>query len=116
MSGVSAFLGTPTPAAGDVARHAAHVADLVGVEHVGIGLDISFHQNGIDGEPPPPFDRGYWWPKTAGYDRAISRITYTPVDTWQVLASALQEVGMTREDAARVMGGNMVRVARQVWR
>jgi len=116
VSGVSAFLGTAVPAAVDVARHAAYVAGLVGVEHVGIGLDVSFHQDGIDGDPPAPFDPGYWWPKATGYDRAISRITYTPVDTWRVLASALQEVGMTRDDATRVMGGNMLRVAREVWR
>jgi len=116
VSGVSAFLGTAAPAAVDVVRHAAYVAGLVGVEHVGIGLDISFHQDGIDGDPPGPFDPGYWWPKAAGYDRAISRITYTPVDTWRGLASALQDVGMTRDDVTRVMGGNMLRVAREVWR
>ena len=43
-------------------------------------------------------------------------MTYTPVETWQVLASALQRLGMTGDEAALVMGGNMVRVARQVWR
>ena len=42
VSGVSAFLGTPTPDADDMARHVAYVAGLVGAQHVGIGLDISF--------------------------------------------------------------------------
>ncbi len=115
VSGVSAFLGTREPAAADVARHAAHVASLVGVEHAGIGLDISFHQDGIDGDPPGDFDPDYWWPKAAGYNRAIARMTYAPVETWPVLASALQATGMTRDEAALVMGGNMARVARQVW-
>ena len=80
VSGVSAFLGTRAPAAADVARHAAHVAGLVGVEHAGIGLDISFHQDGIDGDPPGEFDPDYWWPKAAGYNRAITRMTYAPVE------------------------------------
>jgi membrane dipeptidase len=115
VSGVSAFLGTATPSATDVARHAAYVAGLVGAAHVGIGLDISFHQEGIDGDPPGNFDPGYWWPRSAGYDRAISRITYTPVDTWRVLASALRDAGMTGDEAAGVMGGNMLRVASEVW-
>ncbi|MET0164681.1 MAG: membrane dipeptidase, partial [Vicinamibacterales bacterium] len=115
VSGVSRFLGTATPTADDVARHAAYVAELVGVEHAGIGLDISFHQDGID-EMPPGIDLAYWWPSSAGYDRTVSRMTYTPVDTWQGLASALQGHGMTGDEAARVMGGNMARVARQVWR
>ncbi len=115
VSGVSGFLGTRTPTADDVALHAAYVAGLVGVEHVGIGLDISFHQDGLDDTPPGDFDATYWWPKSAGYDRAISPMTYAPVDSWKVLASALQRTGMTAIDAEWVMGGNMLRVARQVW-
>jgi membrane dipeptidase len=116
VSGVSIFLGTNAPTAIDVARHAAYVAALVGAEHVGIGLDISFRQDGIDDDPPGDFDPGYWWPKSAGYNRGISRSTYPPIEAWRELASALQDTGMTPDEAARVMGGNMLRVARQVWR
>ena len=65
--------------------------------------------------PPGDFDATYWWPKNAGYDRAIQRMTYTPIDTWSVLAAALQRTGMTPAEAALVMGGNMARVARVVW-
>jgi hypothetical protein len=42
-------------------------------------------------------------------------MTYTPVETWRALAAALQRTGMTGDEAALVMGGNMLRVARQVW-
>ena len=115
VSGVSGFLGTRTPTADDVARHAAYVAETVGVEHAGVGLDISFHQDGIDDTPPGEFDASYWWPKSAGYDRAIVRMTYTPIETWALLAAALQRAGMSAAEAALVMGGNMMRVARQVW-
>jgi len=115
VSGVSGFLGTRTPGADDVARHAAYIAEKVGVEHVGVGLDISFHEEGIDDTPPGDFDATYWWPKSAGYDRAIQRMTYTPIDTWSVLAPALERAGMTVAEAALVMGGNMARVARVVW-
>jgi len=116
VSGVSGFLGTRTPTADDVARHAAYVAEMVGIEHVGVGLDISFHQEGIDDTPPGDFDATYWWPKSAGYDRAIARMTYTPIETWTLLAGALQRTGMTAGEAGLVMGDNMMRVARQVWR
>ena len=115
VSGVSFFLGKSAPTAADVARHAAYVAELVGVQHVGIGLDISFGQPELNDDPPGNYDPSYWWPKSAGYDRAISRASYTPVETWQVLAQALQDVGMTADNAALVMGGNMLRVAQQVW-
>ena len=115
VSGVSAFLGNRHPTATDVARHAAYVADLVGVQHVGIGLDISFRQDELNDNPPGDYDPVYWWPKAAGYDRSIERMNYTPVESWQLLAAALQDVGMSAEEAAAVMGLNMVRVARQVW-
>lgn len=116
VSGVSFFLGNDAPTAADVARHAAYVADLVGVQHVGIGLDISFAQPELNDDPPGGYDPSYWWPKSAGYNRAISRARYTPVETWQVLAQALQDEGMTADDTALVMGGNMLRVAQQVWK
>jgi membrane dipeptidase len=115
VSGVSMFLGTRTPDANDVARHAAYVAGLVGVAHAGIGLDISFRQPELNDNPPGDYDPSYWWPKSAGYDRALSRSTYPPVESWMVLGEALQRTGMTVDEAALVMGGNMMRVARQVW-
>ena len=115
VSGVSAFLGTRNPTAADVARHAAYVANLVGVQHVGIGLDISFRQDELNDNPPGDYDPVYWWPKAAGYDRSIERMNYTPIESWQLLAAALQDVGMSAEEAAAVMGMNMMRVAQQVW-
>ena len=115
VSGVSMFLGTRTPDADDVARHAAYVADLVGVQHTGIGLDISFHQSELNDNPPGNYDPTYWWPKSAGYDRAISKSTYPPIESWTVLDRALQKTGMTADEAALVMGGNMMRVAGKVW-
>ena len=116
VSGVSFFLGNTSPTAQDVARHAAYVANLVGVQHVGIGLDISFPQADLNDDPPDNYEPSYWWPKSAGYDRAILRATYTPIETWNVLGQALQDTGMSALEAQSVMGGNMVRVAQQVWR
>ena len=115
VSGVSMFLGTRTPGADDVARHAAYVANMVGVEHAGIGLDISFHQSELNDNPPGDYDPTYWWPKSAGYDRAIQKSTYPPIESWQVMGEALQRTGMTADEAALVMGGNMMRVAGEVW-
>ena len=116
VSGVSIFLDSRTPSADDVAKHAAYVASLVGVAHVGIGLDISFHQSELNDNPPGNFDPSYWWPKAAGYDRGVSCSTYPPVESWKVLGAALQGTGMTAQEAALVLGGNMMRVAGQVWR
>ncbi len=116
VSGVSMFLGNPEPTVVDVARHAAYVAALVGVAHTGIGLDICFPQAGLDDTPPGQFDPAYWWPaKFIGYERGLSKVSFTPVETWPLLAHALQGTGMTPAEAALVMGGNMLRVAEQTW-
>jgi membrane dipeptidase len=115
VSGVSLFLGTDSPNAQDVARHAAYVANLVGVQHVGIGLDIGFSEVALNDTPPGAFDPTYWWPASAGYTNAIAGVRYTPIAAWQELEAALQATGMSSEEAAMVMGGNMMRVAQQVW-
>jgi membrane dipeptidase len=115
VSGVSRFLGNPNPGAQDVARHAAYVAKLVGVQHVGIGLDIGFSEAGLNDQPPGDFDRGYWWPLSAGYASGVSDTRYTAVGTWEKLDAALQGVGMRPDEVALVLGGNMARVAHQVW-
>ncbi len=115
VSGVSRFLGVQAPTAADIARHVAHVAAIAGPQHAGIGLDIGFGEAGLDDNPPAPFDPGYWWPASAGYGQGISEMRYAPVETWRALPQALREVGLSEADVLGVLGGNMARVARQVW-
>jgi len=114
VSGLSFFLGSEQPGADDVARHVAYIADLVGVAHAGIGLDICFQQPGLDDTPPGDFDPSYWWPASAGYsmDKPPS---FTPPEVWRELPAALRKVGMSESDVALVLGRNMMRVAQQVW-
>ena len=114
VSGLSFFLGSAQPNADDVAHHAAYIADLVGVAHAGIGLDICFQQPALDDTPPGTFDPAHWWPASAGYsmDKPPS---YTPPEVWRELPAALRRVGMSDTDAALVMGRNMMRVAQRVW-
>ncbi|TFW18511.1 dipeptidase [Duganella callida] len=114
VSGLSFFLGAERPDADDVARHVAYIADLVGVKHAGIGLDICFQQPDLDDTPPGAFDPTYWWPASAGYI-ADKPPSFTPPDVWRELPAALRRVGMNETDAAMVLGRNMMRVAQQVW-
>ena len=115
ISAVSAFLGVAQPRAADVARHAAYVAALVGARHVGIGLDISFSEPELDDTPPGGFDPQHWWPPSAGYDRALQRMAYCPLEDWQALPQALAQAGFDAAEAAGVLGGNMARVAQATW-
>ncbi|MFC0169867.1 dipeptidase [Pseudoduganella danionis] len=114
VSGLSWFLGQEHPTADDVARHVAYVADLVGVSHAGIGLDICFTQPELDDTPPGDFDPSYWWPASAGYS-AERAPTFTPPEVWRQLPAALRKVGLSESEAELVLGRNMMRVAQQVW-
>lgn len=115
ISGVSMFLHAERPTAEDVARHVAYVADLVGAEHVGLGFDIGFSEPGLNDDPPQPFDPAHWWPASAGYGQGIKGIAYTLIEAWSDMPAALRAVNMSTSEMAGVMGGNMARVARQVW-
>ncbi len=115
VSGVSAFLGSAQPNADDLAKHAAYVANLVGAQHVGIGMDNSFRQDELSDRPPGDFDASYWWPKSAGYTHDIEPMKYPPVETWTLLPAALEKVGMNAQEIELVMGANMLRVATAVW-
>lgn len=114
VSGLSFFLGSAQPDANDVARHVAYIADLVGIKHAGIGLDICFQQPGLDDTPPGDFDAGYWWPASAGYS-ADKPPSFTPPEVWRELPAALRRAGMSEAEAELVLGRNMMRVAQQVW-
>ncbi len=114
VCGVSKFLGNDEPTVDDVARHVSYVADLVGADHVGIGLDISFHESELD-DTPPNFDPSYWWPASAGYGGGLSQVRYTPIETWSLLPDTLSATGMSAAEVHQVLGGNMRRVAQAVW-
>lgn len=114
VSGLSFFLGSERPDAHDVARHVAYIADLVGVRHAGIGLDICFQQPGLDDTPPGSFDPSYWWPASAGYS-AERPPSFTPPEVWRELPAALRRTGMSDGEVELALGRNMMRVAQQVW-
>ena len=116
LSGVNAFLGEELPTLDTLIHHILYVADLVGIEHVGVGLDVGFHQDGIDDDPPPPFDAGYWWPPSAGYADGISQIRYLPPASWSELPQRLSQSGMTTSEVDAVLGENMARVLADVER
>jgi membrane dipeptidase len=114
ISGLSWFVGSELPTAADVARNVAYVADLVGVAHVGIGLDICVGQQELDDKPPGDFDPAWWWPEQAGY-RAGRPPAYPPFNAWKSLPLELRKLGMAPNEIEQVLGRNMLRVARATW-
>ena len=70
-------------------EHIERMIQVVGVDHVGIGTDM-------DGISPPSF------------------VSYTDYSDWPSIPAALLARGHSREDVARVLGGNFLRLYREV--
>lgn len=109
------------PSMDDMLKMIDHMVDLMGIDHVGLGLDYDATMHGVmlDDEvkklydyyvssgtwdakayPPPP----YYYPQ--GIERP---------DTLYNLTGALLAHGYSKEDVAKLMGGNWLRIMKQVW-
>ena len=119
LNGVSAFLGVNESNVDTFLDHLCYVAELVGVEYVGIGLDVGFSQPELDDSPPPDLIIGhyhpeYWWPKIAGYQSGISAVRYLQPELWLALPHLLKSRGFIKSEVELILGENMMRVLASV--
>ncbi|NYI02734.1 dipeptidase [Cupriavidus plantarum] len=110
INGIGLFLGGNDASPANVARHILYVADLVGIDHVGIGLDFIHDRHDIDVFLTANPDK---FPPHLGYGAGMSMMSPAELPA---LAAELQARGMAAAELAAVLGGNWLRVAEQVWR
>ncbi len=111
MNGMGIFLGENDTSNETILRHACHVAELVGAEHVGFGLDFS---------PEVDIDVGAilrsrpdFWPAGNRYDTpAIKHVSPSQLPG---LADGLLHRGFDETEIRGILGGNFRRVASAVW-
>jgi membrane dipeptidase len=86
------------------------VAQRVGIDHVGIGLDYAFGQDGMKNMRT---EHSNLWPAGYGYHPGIKFVPpeALPDVTEEVLRRAYSE-----HEIRCVLGENLLRVARQVWK
>ena len=110
VNGIGLFLGDNDASPARVARAVAYVADLVGPSHVGIGLDFLHDRRELDetiAAHPEQF------PPELGYSTGMQ---FMPPEGIPEVARHLRAVGLSEAETAGVLGGNWLRVARQVWK
>ncbi|MCO7597472.1 MULTISPECIES: dipeptidase [Pseudomonas] len=110
INGIGLFLGDNDASPTNVARHVMYVADLVGVEHVGIGLDFIHDRQEIDAYLAANPDK---FPPHLGYSVGMDMMSPAELPA---LAAQLSAQGMNDAELAAVFGGNWLRLAEQVWR
>ena len=109
VNGIGIFLGDNDSSVANVARHVLHMLDLVGSEHVGLGLDYIFDASDLAAEIAANPDK---FPPHLGYSADIAM---TPPEQLPDLAEELSRRGVDDASLARIFGGNWLRVARAVW-
>ena len=111
INGIDLFLNGDRDASGRaLACHVDHIAQLVGARHVGLGLDYVFDQQELAEQLA---QMKLTFPAGLGYDGDISMATPEVVPA--VVADLLAR-GYGDDDVEAILGGNWLRVARQVWK
>ena len=113
--GIGIFLGDNDIRTTTMADHVDHYVNLLGPEHVGIGLDYAFESDDDEGEGlGSVLERNTdYWPK-AQYD--CPDITCAAPSQILELAEELFRRQYSERDVRAIMGGNFMRVAEAVWK
>jgi membrane dipeptidase len=111
INGVSMFLGENDTRSETFVNHIAHMADLVGAEHVGIALDYAFDAGNVDDLVEA--NQSYW-PPHEDYGRWPT--SYVPPEQLLEITEIMVKRGFRDREILGVLGGNFMRVASQVWK
>ena len=111
VNGVSMFLGENDISSETFVRHVAHMADLVGAEHVGIALDYAFDADKVDDLVE---GNSAYWPESAGYGRHPT--SYVPPKQLREITETMVRHGFKDREILGILGGNFMRVASAVWK
>lgn len=115
INGVGMFLGVDAQGRADnstetIVRHVDYAVQIIGPEHVGLGLDYVFDLSELEEyvqKYPEKFPPGVRKPE--GY-------TQVEPERFPVIAEALLKRGYRDQDVQGILGHNNLRIARQVWR
>jgi membrane dipeptidase len=106
--------GSRPPTIEDVLDHVDHYADLVGTEHIGLGLDLvtghetdDFQLLGYD----PQMYEGAWVDGVQQTVEGLSHLGELPQ-----LTEGMLKRGYDDADIKNILGANYVRVLRQIWK
>jgi membrane dipeptidase len=113
VTGLGYFLPDRASPAIALADCVTYVRDLVGADHVGLGLDYTPPDPKGAGNAPLDLHPDFWPP--AEYTPPWPMKDASP-DVFKKLAALLIERGWSTGDVRKVLGENFLRVARAVWK
>ncbi|HSY85330.1 MAG TPA: membrane dipeptidase, partial [Verrucomicrobiae bacterium] len=110
INGIGLFLADRQASTKSMVDCICYVADMVGTDHVGIGLDYT--PESLDGllDANPAY-----WPASEGYGQGGPARLAEPRQLPEITDMLLQR-GWPEADIRKLLGGNFLRVAREVWK
>ena len=109
INGIGLFLTSEGDLVEAFVRHLDYVVQLIGADHVGLGLDYVFDQKELDEAVSDP----KLFPPELGYASGIKMV---PPESIEEIVERLLTMGYADDDIRAILGGNFLRVANQVWR
>lgn len=110
INGVGIFLGRNDISSQAYARHVDHVVQLVGPAHVSVALDYVFDINELE-EYMAQMKATF--PPDLGYELGAR---FVPPEQIEEIVTTLQGWGYRDDDLKALLGGNLLRLARTVWK
>jgi membrane dipeptidase len=110
LNGIGIFLGENDNSTGTLLRHIDYAVQLIGADHVGLGLDYVFDPKELDDYVKARPDI---FPSAKGYGAGMAMVE---PERLPQLAEALLQKGYSDAQVQGIMGQNNLRVARQVWK
>jgi membrane dipeptidase len=108
LSGIGPFLGATLDLTQRLLRQIKYVIDLVGPEHVGLGLDYVFDRQNL--EDDVRLNPSLYPPGVTG---GLAMIEPEEIPS---IADGLTALNLTDEQIRDVLGNNWLRIATRVWR
>jgi membrane dipeptidase len=110
INGVGIFLGKNDISSQTYARHVDHVVQLVGAAHVSVALDYVFDTHELE-----EYTRQmqHTFPPGLGYELGVR---FVAPEQLEEIVTTLQGWGYRDDDVMAVLGGNLLRLARSVWK
>jgi membrane dipeptidase len=109
INGIGVFLGENDIRTQTMIRHIDYVVNLVGPDHVGIGLDYAFDQ-----EEAQKFVKAH--PESYPPDQYPDGLAMMAPEQLSEIADALLRKGYSEAATRKILGENHLRIAREVWR
>jgi len=110
INGLSPFLGTGAGPVAQMFRHIEHMVELVGADHVGLALDYVYDLEEMNAWLS---DRPDLFPPEKGYG---SNFTLVAPEGIPALIDLMVGHGYPQEAIIKIIGGNHLRVATEVWK